>query len=46
MVSTLSLDGLGKWKLKKMFQKSIVVEKEKFETQSILGCQKNTWECV
>jgi hypothetical protein len=34
MVSTLSLDGPGKWKLKKRFQKGIVVEMDKIEVQS------------
>jgi hypothetical protein len=34
MVSTLSLDGPGKWKLKKRFRKGIVVEMDKIEVQS------------
>jgi cytochrome oxidase assembly protein ShyY1 len=31
MVSTLILDGLGKWKLKRKFWKEIVVEMDKIE---------------
>jgi hypothetical protein len=34
MVSTLSLFGPGKWKLKKRFQKGVVAEMDKIEFQS------------
>jgi hypothetical protein len=42
MVSTLRLDGPGKWSLKRRFWREIIVEKDKIEFQSIPECQENT----